>query len=45
MQELLWHPIPELLSALDIDGAAVYALSDAGDAEAPHTGAAVSAQC
>jgi len=43
MLELLRRPIPELLSALDVDGAAVYALGDAGAAEAPHTGAAVCA--
>jgi len=43
MLELLWRPIPELLSALDVDGATVYALGDAGAAEAPHTGAAVRA--
>jgi len=41
MLELLWRPIPELLSALDDGAAAVYALGDAGAAEAPHTGAAV----
>ena len=45
MLELLRCPIPELLSVLDVDGAAVYALGDAGAAVAPHTGAAVSAQC
>ena len=43
MLELLWRPIPELLSALDVDGAAEYALSGAGAAEAPHSGAAVRA--
>jgi len=41
--ELLRHPILERLSALDVDGAAVYALGDAGAAVAPHTGAAVRA--
>jgi len=45
MLELLRRPIPELLSALDVDGAAVYALGDAGAAEAPHTGAAVRTRC
>jgi len=45
MLELLRRPIPELLSALDVDGAAVYALGDAGAAVAPHTGAAVYSQC
>jgi len=35
----------ELLSALGVDGAAVYALGDAGAAVAPHTGAAVRARC
>jgi len=43
--ELLRRPIPKLLSALDVDGAAVYALGDAGAAVAPHTGAAVRARC
>jgi len=43
MLELLRRPIPELLSSLDVDGAAVNALGDAGAAEAPHTGAAVRA--
>ena len=43
MLEMLRRPIPELLSALDVDGAAVYVLGDAGAAEAPQTGAAIRA--
>jgi len=39
--ELLWRHIPELLSTLDVDGAAVYTFSDAGAAKVPYTGAAV----
>jgi len=35
MLELLWHPIPELLSVLDVDRAAMYTLGDAGAAEMP----------
>jgi len=43
MLELLSCLIPELLSMLDIDGAAVYTLGDAGAAEVCHTGATVHA--
>jgi len=45
MLELLRRPIPELLSALDVDGAAVYTLGNAGATKVPHTGAAVRARC
>jgi len=43
MLELLWRPIPELLSVLDVDGAAVYTLGDAEATVASHTSATVHA--
>jgi len=43
MLELLWRPIPELLSVLDVDGAAVYTLGDAENTVASHSSATVHA--